>query len=153
MKGKLVAMILAAVIGVPTLSAFAWFTPGTPAVSSDVPETLQQPDLAALAIQDAVAREADLQQACADDGPDLAAKEAAGTVTPLEQAALDALRPICADTDNPLPAAVATEQPVQVVTIVETVSAAPAPASDHESEDESEHEEREEVHEAEQGDD
>ncbi len=139
MKSKLIATILAAAIGVPTVSAFAAFTAPPSDVSPDTTEVSVQADQASLAIQDAISRDADLQRACAQDGPELAAKEAAGTITPLEQAALDALRPICADTDSPLPAAPSTDQPAEVVTIIETVSAAPASA--HESEDESEHRE------------
>jgi len=139
MKGKLIATILAAAIGVPTASAFAAFTAPPSDVSPDTTAVALQVDPTALATQDAISRDADLQHACMDDGPALAAKETDGTITPLEQAALDALRPICADTENPLPASPLTDQPAQIVTIVETVSAAPAPA--HETEDESEHRE------------
>jgi len=39
----------------------------------------------------------DLAAACGDDGWALVAAEAHGTITDLEQAALDALRPICAE--------------------------------------------------------
>ena len=143
MKGKLAAIILAAAIGVPTISAVAAFT-GNDAPSADaVTATTQAPQQsngATLAVQDAVARDADPQRACGEDGPALAAKETDGTIGPLEQAALDALRPICADTENPLPVASVTGQSEQVVTVVETVSAAPAPANENENEHEHEHE-------------
>ncbi|NOY55442.1 MAG: hypothetical protein GXP34_05580 [Actinobacteria bacterium] len=144
MKGKLAAIILAAAIGIPTVGAVAAFTgdsPSTDAVT-DTTRPPQQSDGTALAVQDAVARDADLQRACGEDGPALAAKEAAGTISPLEQAALDALRPICADTENPLPVASVAGRPTQIVTVVETVSATPAPA--HETEREDDHEDERE---------
>ncbi|GBE20886.1 MAG TPA: hypothetical protein ENH00_02870 [Actinobacteria bacterium] len=142
MKGKLTAIILAAAIGVPTISAVAAFTGDTPSTdaATDSAAAPEQSDGTTFAIQDAVARDADLQRACGEDGPALAGEEAAGTITPLEQAALDALRPICADTENPLPVASVTDRPAQIVTVVETVSAAPAPAHETENEDEREDE-------------
>ncbi|NIA25487.1 MAG: hypothetical protein GWP04_07935 [Gammaproteobacteria bacterium] len=136
MKGKLAAIILATAIGVPTVSAVAGFTADTSSADThtDSTQVPQQSEGTTLAIQDAVARDADLQRACGEDGLALAAKETAGTISPLEQAALDALRPICADAENPLPAASVTDQPVQIVTVVETVSAAPASVQETEHE-------------------
>lgn len=150
MKSKLIALILSAAIGIPAVGAVASTTahPATDAdgtSSTTVPPTTSTSDASATAIEAAIHSDADLQAACTRDGKELAEKEAAGTITPLEQAALDALRPICADNDTPLPAAPQPEQPVQVVTIVE--QAAPAttvqPASSYQDDDDDEHEERE----------
>jgi hypothetical protein len=44
----------------------------------------------------------DLRRACGRDGRALVEAEAAGTIDAVEQAALDALRPICADEGTPL---------------------------------------------------
>jgi len=142
MKGKLAAIILAAAIGVPTVGAVAAFSGDSPSTGAgtDTTQAPQQSDGTTAAIQDAVSRDADLQRACGEDGPTLAGKETAGTITPLEQAALDALRPICANSENPLPVASVTGRPAEIVTVVETVSAAPAPAHETENEDEREDE-------------
>jgi hypothetical protein len=66
---------------------------------------------------------ADLLAACGTEGRGLVAGETAGSLTALQQAALDALRPVCAaaglSLDGPAPAAVIASGP----------SAAPAPGA------------------------
>ena len=54
---------------------------------------------------------ADLETACSEDGLAMVAAETAGTISQLQQAALDALRGICVEQGMPLPAP-AAPQPV-----------------------------------------
>ena len=63
---------------------------------------------------------ADLTSACGDDGLALVAAEADGSITEIQQAALDALRPLCEEAGLALPAPTAPD-PVVVETVVETV--------------------------------
>jgi hypothetical protein len=70
-----------------------------------------------------IATSADLEAACGDDGMALVTKEADATITPLEQAALDSLRAICAGEGMELPGKPAPDA------IVQTVAVAAAPAS------------------------
>jgi hypothetical protein len=60
----------------------------------------------------------DLARACGDEGMYLVELEAAGAADALQLAALNAIRPICADADLPLPPA---PVPPEVEPIVETV--------------------------------
>lgn len=66
----------------------------------------------------------DIEAACGTDGETLAAAEVAGTISDVQQAALDALRPICEEAGMPLPAA----DPGEVV-VVETVRGTPTRAT------------------------
>jgi hypothetical protein len=68
---------------------------------------------------------ADLKRACGEDGLGLVAAEADGSISPLEQAALDALRPICETEGLALPQPLAPEP----VVIVETVLTPAPPAT------------------------
>jgi hypothetical protein len=70
-----------------------------------------------------IASAEDLATACGDQGLSLVAKEGDGTITPLEQAALDSLRAICSDEGMDLPGKPAPDA------VVETVTVAAAPAS------------------------
>lgn len=65
----------------------------------------------------------DLENACGDDGLSLVAAERAGTASDVQQAALDALRPICDEAGTPLPAA-----PSEAVVVVEAAPLTPAGA-------------------------
>ena len=60
---------------------------------------------------------ADLAAACGDDGWTLVAAEADGTITELEQAALDALRPICAEAGMELAGPPAPPPVIRTVTV------------------------------------
>ena len=83
----------------------------------------------------------DLVVACGQAGLDLVAGEANGSITGLQQAALDALREICAQEGIPLPGKPVPEPIVQTV-----VNASPAPpATEAGYEDESEFEDHEDV--------
>ncbi len=76
-----------------------------------------------------IASAGDLELACGDEGMELAFKEGEGTITALEQAALDSLRAICEAEGLPLPGPPAPEA------VVETVTVVAAPASDAASSD------------------
>ena len=72
---------------------------------------------------------ADLEAACGPEGLELVEREAAGTITDLEQAALDSLRQICAEEGLELPGPPAPPPVVRTVKVVDT-SAAPATTDD-----------------------
>ncbi len=57
----------------------------------------------------------DLYLACGAEGEALVAGEADGTLTPVERAALNALRTICADAGLPLPEPTSSEPPTVVI--------------------------------------
>ena len=85
-------------------------------VTTTIPETTTT---AAPTTTVPIATQADLERACGEDGLTLVAAEAEGTITELEQAALDALRPICEDAGLALPGPAAPDP----VVVVETVTA------------------------------
>ena len=74
----------------------------------------------------AEATAADLTRACGPAGEQLVAKEAAGTISPVQQAALDALRPICEAQGMPLAGKPAVPPIVHTVTV--QAASEPAPA-------------------------
>jgi len=95
----------------------------------------------------------DLETACAIDGPALVSAEGAGTITDVEQAALDALRDICSNAGLYLADADMPE--VEEIVVIQTVTVSAAPATEgsgnddeyegeHEDEEEDEHEDEEE---------
>lgn len=72
----------------------------------------------------------DLATACGVEGMDLVALEEDGAITPVQQAALDALREICAQEDMPLPGKPAPEPVIETVVVEAGPSATtPPPAS------------------------
>ena len=77
---------------------------------------------------------ADIEAACGPDGLELVEREAEGSITDLEQAALDALRQICADQGLDLAGPPAPPAVVRTVTVVEsTSSTTAAPPGDDQS--------------------
>jgi hypothetical protein len=70
------------------------------------------------------ATRADLEAACGSEGLELVEREAAETITDLEQAALDALRQICAEEGLELPGPPAPPPVVRTVTVADTSTAA-----------------------------
>jgi hypothetical protein len=71
----------------------------------------------------------DLVTACGDAGPDMVAMEAEGTISAIQQAALDALRPICADHGLALPGKPAPPPVVETVVLAELQPLPEPPAS------------------------
>ena len=70
------------------------------------------------------ATSADLGAACGPEGRELVEREAEGTITDLEQAALDALRQICAGEGLELPGPPAPPPVVRTVSVVDSSSSA-----------------------------
>ena len=70
------------------------------------------------------ATSADLGAACGPEGLELVEREAEGTITDLEQAALDALRQICAGEGLELPGPPAPPPVVRTVSVVDSSSSA-----------------------------
>jgi hypothetical protein len=97
-----------------TVAAATTLPDTTTTTATTVPETTAAPEIAS---------RDDLVAACGSDGLSLVTKEADGTITPLEQAALDSLRAICSREGMDLPGKPAPEA------VVETVTVAAAPAS------------------------
>jgi len=80
------------------------------------------------------ATRADLEAACGPEGLELVEREAAGTITDLEQAALDSLRQICAEEGLELAGPPAPPPVVRTVKVVD--SSATAPTTDTVPDDE-----------------
>ena len=70
------------------------------------------------------ATRADLEAACGPEGLELVERETAGTITDLEQAALDSLRQICAEEGLELAGPPAPPPVVRTVKVVDTSTAA-----------------------------
>ncbi len=109
---------------------------------------------------DADTDDADIVTACGPDGAELVAREASGEITELEQAALDALRPICLEAGLPLADAPMPEPIVIVETVIEAAPATANPAGndaaahddeDHDDEDDDDEEHDEEEHDEDDG--
>ena len=87
----------------------------------------------------------DLATACTIDGPGLVASETDGTINDVEQAALDALRDICAEAGLPLGEAAADEIATETIVVrTVTVSAAPSGGDDYDDDDHDEYEHEDE---------
>jgi hypothetical protein len=83
----------------------------------------------------------DVAAACGDEGLKLVELEKDGSITDVQQAALDALRPICSDQGQPLPAGVVAN--TDAGTVFVTVAGPGANATTSPSTDEQEHEDHE----------
>lgn len=122
--------VLALVAGMLTIPGLAFATNGALS-NSDPDETTEvlgtlvtdagENDLAAISAEDLV-------RACGVEGHYLVDLEAAGAIDDIQQAALNALRPICEEAGLPLPAApiVEGETVVETVTVIGT---APGPVA------------------------
>ncbi len=124
-----VAVLLVSALAVPAAAAFFGSQPGGQGANAAPPEETST-TAAAVALESVplaappVSMVDDLARACGVDGNALVAAEAAGTLTPVQQAALDALRPICESEGTPLAAPSQATAPVQA-TVVQR-QAAPA---------------------------
>ncbi len=100
------------------------------AIVVEVPETTVATTEAAVAetvfvTEPPTATRADLETACGPEGLELVEREAEGTISDLEQAALDALRQICAGEGLELPGPPAPPPVVRTVKVVDSSSAKP----------------------------
>ena len=87
--------------------------------TTGVPESTSAPDVppaAEPALTEPVSIGADLETACGEAGLAMIAAETAGSMSSLQQAALDALRGVCAEQGMPLPAPGTTQTAVTTVT-------------------------------------
>lgn len=85
---------------------------------------------------------ADIDVACGEEGMELVAAEADGSISEVQRAALDALRDICETEGRPLPAPSTTalpSAPVTVATQPTTSVTAPDDDDDHDSDDDGDH--------------
>jgi hypothetical protein len=126
-RTRLIAALIVGALAVPAVAFMA--TAGNDDGSQDAPAgqaTVVVSTTAAAPTADA-ASFTDLQLACGAEAAALIAGEAAGTLTPVEQAALDALRLICDDAGFPLAGPPVAEP--RVVVIETTADPAPATAA------------------------
>jgi hypothetical protein len=125
-KGFLVALVIG-LVAAPALALVASGLLGGEAVA-DEPTTTTVAAVAPVTAPPATSTTttatppADLETACTIEGADLVAGEAAGMLSDLQQAALDALRPICRSEGFSLEAAPTAQ-------IAAPVTTAPAPAT------------------------
>lgn len=78
-----------------------------------------------VALSEDALRRGDLEQACGPAGMKLVALEEDGSITDVQQAALDALRDICEQEELPLPGRSQPEPIVQTVVVTETAPSPP----------------------------
>jgi len=96
-KGFLVALVIGLISGPALALGVTHIFGADPAVAAPATAVAAPSTTAALAATTTtVSPEADLAAACGAEGAALVAAEDAGTLSDLQQAALDALRPICA---------------------------------------------------------
>ena len=131
---KLTLSIVAGLVLVPLSAVLAVAIVGdgsTPeAVASETTTAVSTPEVQQIvfgAVAEATTE--DIAAACGPAGDALVAAEVEGSITPLQQAALDALRPICEGLGTPLAAKQGPPPLVQTVTRRVYEAAAPAPAA------------------------
>lgn len=147
MRAKLLAMILAAAVGVPAAGALV--------TSNDVPEPTTTSTTAAAATETTQPSiDGDLVTACTTDGLKLVAKEQSRQITVIEQSALDALRPICEAAGYALPGTPQQETAPVIVEEMTIEASGQAPATTAATTQSSAgHEEHESEHEDSENDD
>jgi hypothetical protein len=156
------SMILGTLLVPVSAVAAIWLTdPGQPAQAETVLSTTTTAAPAAstaaqVSFTDSGATEADLRAACGYVGMTLVDAERDGSISDVQQAALDALRDICDEQGLSLPAPPTPDEQVQTVVVQADSSAGASAASSsgtstvsnsssqHESEHESEHEDEHE---------
>jgi len=89
--------------------------------------TVTPPTIAQIVYSEVEANSDDLAYACGEGGQQLVTAESEGTITELEQAALDALREICESQGTPLPGKEAPPPIVETRTVVVEAAAPPPP--------------------------
>jgi hypothetical protein len=148
------SMILGTLLVPVSAVAAIWLTdPGQPAQAEGVQSTTTTAAPAAqVSFTDSGATEADLRAACGYVGMTLVDAERDGSISDVQQAALDALRDICDEQGLSLPAPPTPDEQVQTVVVQDDSSAGASAASSsdtstvsnsgsqHEGEHESEHE-------------
>src|SRR5688572_23609078 len=95
-------------------AASALFQTSEVAEPTTAPEA---PPSAESAVTEPVSIGADLETACGEAGLGMVAAETTGTIGELQQAALDALRGVCAEQGRPLPAPETTQLAVTTATL------------------------------------
>jgi hypothetical protein len=158
-KGFLVALAIG-LLAAPALALVASGLLGGEAVADEPPTTTAAaaaPATAELEAATTTTPAADLETACTVEGADLVAREAAGILSELQQAALDSLRPICEAEGFSLEAAPAAEIEASVAAVAAPSTTAATQFDDDgdeaEYEDQGEYEDEYEDHEDEPDED
>jgi hypothetical protein len=139
---KLTVSIIAGMMLIPVSAVAAVMMTDhepTPAVAEDTTTTVATqppPSVAEIVYANVGATAEDLEYACGEGGQWLVDAETSETITPVQQAALDALRGICEGQGTPLPGKAAPPPLVQTrtVTVAVPAPAPPAPAASAEDE-------------------
>ena len=130
---KLTISIIAGMMLIPVSAVAAVMLTdheATVAVAEDTTTTVAiqpPPSIAEIVYADVGATAEDLAYACGEGGLWLVEAENAGAITPVQQAALDALRGICEGQGTPLPGKAAPPPIVQTRTVTVNVPATPPP--------------------------
>lgn len=130
-SGKnLTLSVILGIVLVPVAAVAATLLTGedvTPAEATETTVAASQPgpSVAQIAYADVEATAEDLAYACGEGGLWLVDAENAGSITPLQQAALDALRGICEGQGTPLPGKAAPPPITQTRTVRVTVPPPP----------------------------
>lgn len=158
-SGRRFALSLAAGLLLIPLSATAGFAiingiataPDEPATTLPVePEASTTTSTTELVVDPVAATPYDLALACGADGTSLVAAEVDGTISDVQQAALDALRQICADAGMALADPVA---PAPVVRMVVSSGTSPTTTIPHRPRDDEDHEDSDDHEEEDKEDD
>jgi hypothetical protein len=144
MEARRAGLAIAVVVGLLTGPALAvgatrvFQRPGSSGAGESVSTSITAVTSTASVIDPAVAvagsgGPSDMELACGSEGQSLIAREANGTITGIEQAALDSLRPICKEAGMPLVGLTATEVPglgpdsTTSTSVASSVATVPAP--------------------------
>lgn len=163
-KGPISVSVLVGTLLVPLSALAAVYLTGPASSDETIPESstpVSESPTVFVADQQSVTSTTldlseDLASACGEAGLELVALEAEGTISGVQQAALDALRDICGQEDMPLPDKPIPEPVVRTVEVQSTASS-PSPSAtssdgyDDEDEDDDheyqDHEDEDEDHE------
>lgn len=144
-------MVIGLIVGTLSVPALVFAATnafdGAPDAAEAAPATTTTTTLATVVTQpeetSSTLPEVDLEAACGEDGLSLVAAESDGSITDIQQAALDALRPICEEAGLPLPVPPAPETVVVVEAVEAAATTTAASTSQYEDDEDEEHEDGE----------
>lgn len=136
--GLIIGVILLPIGAAASVGLMRGDTPSDTTVVTTVAEASSEPVTSAELVIETVMPETDLDDladACGKDGLELVEREAEGTISELQQAALDALRAVCAEAEMPLPGPPAPPPIVQTVTVAAAGGETATAVTDYHGED------------------
>jgi hypothetical protein len=144
-RGLSLSIIVGTLLVPLTAVAAIWLTDPARGEQTASPATKAIPasTVTAQSTSAAIDMTAALQTACGPEGMQLISLEESGTITDVQQAALDALRGVCEQQGMPLPPKAELDPVVQTIVVPAMAVASPY-EDEHESEDEHEYEDEHE---------